>query len=74
MKEFHIHSKKNPEKTEGKKRLKSRKINKEEACWVYSSDCEVFSLAALREIKLCVLVHALSIRGGVSFATLMFLA
>lgn len=41
---------------------------------VYSSDCKIFSLAALGEIQLCVLLHALPIRGGVSFATLTFLA
>lgn len=52
---------------------KQRKT-KEKACQVYSSDCKIFSLAALGEIQLCVLVHALPIRGGVSFATLMFLA
>lgn len=69
----HILKKMNP-KRKGGKRPKSRKINKEKACMVYSSDCKIFSLVALGEIQLCVLVHALPIRGGVSFATLTFLA
>lgn len=75
LKEFHIYiKKKKSKKKEGRKRIQSRKLNKEIACEVYSSDCKIFSLAALAEIQLCVLVHALPIRGGVSFATLMFLA
>lgn len=70
----YILKKKKSRKKEGRKRIQSRKLNKEIACEVYSSDCKIFSLAALAEIQLCVLVHALPIRGGVSFATLMFLA
>lgn len=81
LKEFHLWWKKKTKPTERKrggeetpKWKGTQRKTKEKACQVYSSDCKIFSLAALGEIQLCVLVHALPIRGGVSFATLMFLA